>query len=424
MQIILETMVTKSKQPSERDGARPRSVQSELSLLRLIHANGKVSRIDLAKATRSSAASITIIAQRLLARGVIVESGQRSTHYGRKPVLLSLRDDAAYLVGVDLGSFFLRVVIVDVNGHIIYKTQTETHLSEGRDRVLKRTFQAIHQAIEESRIPRRAINGIGMGHSAVIDSERGIVLSLPRPGQMLEWKNVRLKEMLEKEFDLPCLLEDSVKAIAIAEKHFGVGLGLNDFIYIDVGMGIGAGIFIGGNLYRGPGGHAGEFGHMTVDERGPLCCCGSNGCLEAMASGAAITQAIRLAIDKGVDSKVREMADGNLDRITFEHIAQAAMQNDALAFRVLDEAISHIGVALADVVNLLNPKVVIFGGGLFRAAPQLLLEALKRPLKQRALEQSANEVQLKGSSLGSEAGALGAARLISERVLERVYERS
>jgi predicted NBD/HSP70 family sugar kinase len=130
---------------------------------------------------------------------------------------------------------------------------------------------------------------------------------------------------------------------------------------------------------------------------------------------------VRSAIEKGVDSKVRELADGNLDQITIEHIAQAASQNDALAFRILDEAISHIGVALADVVNLLNPSVVIFGGGVFRAAPQLLLDALKRPLKQRALEKSANEVQLKVSALGDEAGALGAARLISERILEQVY---
>jgi glucokinase-like ROK family protein len=413
-----EMMPTKTKLAKSHG----KSSQSELGLLRKIHAHQKVSRIELAKQTGSSAASITAIAQRLLSKGIIVESGQGSTHFGRKPVLLSVRDDTAYLVGVDLGSYFLRVLVTDVNGHVIHKMQTETHLTQGRDRVLKRTFEAIHRAMAESGVPKRGIKGIGMGHSAVIDSQRGLVVSLPRPGQMLEWKNVPLTEMLEEEFELPCLLEDSVKAIAIAERNFGLGKTLHDFVYIDVGMGIGAGIFVGGNLYRGTGGSAGEFGHMTIDERGPLCCCGSNGCLEAMASGSAIIQAVRSAIEKGVDSKVRELAKGNLDQITVEHIAQAASQNDALAFRILDEAISHIGVALADVVNLLNPSVVIFGGGVFRSAPQLLLETLKRPLKQRALEKSANEVQLQGSALGSEAGALGAARLISERILERLFQ--
>jgi glucokinase-like ROK family protein len=414
-------MVSKYPSAPRADKMYSKSHQTEAALLHTIYANDKVSRIDLAKKTGSSAASITATTQRLIAKGMVVETGQGSTHFGRKPVLLSVRDDAAYLVGVDLGSFFLRVLIADLNGHIVYKKQTETHLSEGRDRVLKRTFDAIHQAITESGVPRRALRGIGMGHSAVIDSGRGVVVSLPRPGQMREWKNLPLRDMLEKEFALPCLLEDSVKAIAIAEKHFGLGKDLHDFIYVDVGMGIGAGIFVGGNLYRGSGGSAGEFGHITVDERGPLCCCGSNGCLEAMASGSAIIQSVRVAIEKGVDSKVREMANGALDQITIEHIAQAANQNDSLAFRVLDEAISHIGVALADVVNLLNPSFVIFGGGVFRAAP-LLLEALKRPLKQRALEKSANEVQLKVSALGSEAGALGAARLISERILLQVYK--
>jgi glucokinase len=309
-----------------------------------------------------------------------------------------------------------------MNGNIVHKLQAETELARGRDHVVDRTFQAIHRAIEESRVPKRAIQGIGMGHSAVIDSRRGVVLSLPRQGRMLEWKNFPLRDRLEAEFGLPCLLEDSVPAIAIAEKHFGLGVDLDDFIYIDAGVGIGGAIFINGRLYRGPGGSAGEFGHVTVDENGPLCCCGSNGCLEAMASGAAIIQAVRTAIEKGVDSKVRDLAHGDLERISIECITEAAIQNDPLAFRILDEAIGHIGVALADVVNLLNPSVVVFGGGLFRAAPQLLLDALKRPLRQRALEKSANEVQLKVSRLGAEAGALGAARLISEKILDNLYQ--
>jgi len=134
----------------------------------------------------------------------------------------------------------------------------------------------------------------------------------------------------------------------------------------------------------------------------------SNGCLEATASGAATVQAVRLAIEKGMDSKV----SGKWKLRSNRHRARnpAASQNDALEFRVLDEAISHKGVALADLVNLLNPSAVIFRGGVFRAAPQLLLDALKRPLKQRALEKLANEVQLKGSALGGEAGALATGR--------------
>jgi glucokinase-like ROK family protein len=398
-----------------------KALRSEVGILRLIHENNRISRIELAKRTGSSAASITAIAHRLINKRLIVESGQASTHFGRKPVLLSVRNDAAYVMGVDLGSFFVRVVVADINGNLVYKVQTETELSQGREWVLSKTFKLIEKAMKDSRIARSSIKGIGIGHSGVIDIQRGIVLSLPRAGQMLEWKNVPLRSMLEERFGLPCSLEDTVRTRAIAEKHFGLGANLSDFIYIDVGMGIGATIFIDGDIYRGPGGNAGEFGHMTVDERGPLCSCGNNGCVEALASCAAIIQTVRGAIERGVNTKVRDLAQGNPQNISIEIIAQAAMENDSLAFRVLHEAVSHIAVALADVVNLLNPKVIIFGGALFQSAPQLLLEELKRPLKQRALEKSANEVELKVSTLGREAGALGAARLISETVLDRLY---
>jgi glucokinase len=283
-------------------------------------------------------------------------------------------------------------------------------------------LKEIHKAIDESGTAKTALKGIGMGHSGVIDVTKGLVLSFPRPGQMAEWKNVPLRDILEREFGVPCLVEDSVRAIATAEKHFGLGAGLDDFIYVDVGMGIGAAIFIGGNLYRGPGGSAGEFGHMTVDEHGQLCCCGNYGCLETVASCASIIQSVKGAIEKGVDSRVRELAQGDLNRISIEMIGQAAVQNDSLSFRVLHEAVSHIAIALADVVNLLNPHVLIFGGALFRSAPELFLEPLKRTIKQRALEKSANEVELKISTLGSEAGALGAGRLISEIAVERLYK--
>ena len=421
MAYVRNTPVKRQKSNSEPARIYPKALRSEVGILRLIHEKSKISRIDLAKRTGSSAASITAIAHRLIDKHLIVESGQGSTHFGRKPVLLSVRNDAAYVVGVDLGSFFIRVVIADINGNLVYKVQAETELSQGRERVVNKTFKLIEKAMRDSRVARETIKGIGIGHSGVIDIKSGMVLSLPRAGQMLEWKNVPLRSILEDKFDLPCALEDSVRTRAIAEKHFGLGAHISDFIYIDVGMGIGAALFIDDEIYRGPGGSAGEFGHMTVDERGPLCSCGNSGCVEALASCGAIIQAARAAVERGVNTKLRDLAEGRPENISIEIIAKAAMDNDSLAFRVLHDAVSHIAVALADVVNLLNPRVIIFGGALFQSAPQLLLEELKRPMKQRALEKSANEVELKVSSLGSEAGALGAARMISETALDRLY---
>jgi N-acetylglucosamine repressor len=146
-------------------------------------------------------------------------------------------------------------------------------------------------------------------------------------------------------------------------------------------------------------------------------------CLETVASCAAIMEALRSALAKGMGSKIPELAKGDLDHISIEMVAQAASENDGLAFRVLHDAASHIGIALADVVNLLNPRIVVFGGPLFRHASAMRLDPLQRIAKQHALERLANEVQLKVSSLGSDAAALGAARLISQKTLASLYEK-
>ena len=410
-----------AQEPQSRNRRRSKLAQKELRVLTLIHQNHNVSRIELAKLTGGSAGAMTALVHRLIGNGLVVESGKSTTSLGRKPVALSLRSDLGCVVGVDLGSFLTRVIVADVLGNVSYKSEIETRMSEGRDGVIARAFSAVHTAINETHV-KGALKGIGMAHSGVIDTQKGIVLSFPRPGQMTQWRNVPLRDMLENEFGVPSVLDDSARMMAVAEKHFGLGHELNDFLFIEVGMGIGASIFIDGKLYRGPGGSAGEFGHMTVDENGPLCSCGNTGCLEAMASCAAIIRAVKTAIQHGVNSKVTELVEGDLERINVEAIVQAARGNDTLSFRVLHEAISRIGVTLADVINLLNPSVVLLAGPLFRQGNDFLLDQLKDVIRRRALEKSATEAKLLISSLGSEAAALGAARFISEQVLERLYQ--
>ena len=397
--------------------------QRELSILQLIHSGSNYSRLDIARKTGLSPAAITTIVRSLISKGLVTEAEPISSLVGRKPIPLRVRSDAGFLVGVDIGSYYTRVVIADLNGGVVGTLQIETCIPDGRVKVLRRVFDCVHQAIKASQISYEAVLGIGVAHSGVIDTERGLVLSFPRPGQMAEWKNIPLQALFEEEFKRPCLLEDSVRTMATAEQFFGLGRNVEDFLFVEVGMGIGAAIFMNGKLYRGAGGKAGEFGHTTVDENGPLCSCGNNGCLESVASCASIIENARIALERGVDSKIRDLAGNDLDRISVEAIVQAVSENDSLAFRVLQEAASYIAKGLADLVNLLNPRLIIFGGPLFREAPQLLSDPLRRVIRQRALEKSANDVELKVSPLGGEAAALGASRMIAERVLEDFYLR-
>jgi predicted NBD/HSP70 family sugar kinase len=413
-------MQAKSSQSGNVHG-REKPELRELAILRLIHSGANYSRLDIARKTGLSPALITSIVRNLIARQLVIEAPAVSSSVGRKPVPLEVRSGAGFLIGVDIGSYYVHVVVTDMKGQIVYKEKVETGIPDGRVRVLQRVFKCVRRAIAASGVSRERILGMGIAHSGVIDARKGLVLSFPRPGQMVQWKNVPLQAIFEKEFHLPCLLEDSVRTMATAERHFGLGRDVDDFLFVEVGMGIGAAVFFEGKLYRGGGGKAGEFGHITVDENGPLCSCGNNGCLESVASCAAIIQAGCLAIERGVDSRIRDLALGDLNRISIEVIAQAAAENDSLAFRVLQEASSYIAHGLADLVNLLNPRLIIFGGALFRAAPQLLADPLQRIIRQRSLEKSANDVQLRVSPLGAEAGALGAARMIADRALCGLY---
>lgn len=406
-----------------RKNSHSANESKELVILRLIHAQQNISRTELVRQSGFSGGLVSEITQRLITKRLVAPSAPRPSSAGRKALGLTLRHDAAYVIGVDLGSYYLRVVVTDIVGNVVLKSQTQTRLHEGRERVLAGTFSAIEQAMAECGIPIQNIRGIGVGHSGIVDATRGLVLSFPRPAQMAEWKNVPLRNMLQDRYAMRCVVEDSVGAIAVAELRFGTGNNLSDFIYIDVGMGIGAGIILNGDLYRGPGGGAGEFGHLTVVDKGPLCCCGNSGCLETVASCAAIIGAVNSAIQQGVDSRIRELAEEHLDRVSIELIGEAARQNDSLAFRVFDRAVGYIGIALADVVNLLNPTVVIFGGPLFRAAPYLL-DPLQRVMKQHALERCANQVQLRVSQIGSEGGAIGAASAVAHLVVEDLHRES
>ena len=188
-----------------------RTSQNELEILGLIHARRAVSRAGLVKLTGLSAGLISAVVRRLIARDLVMESGLEQSKLGRRRVALRLSAGATYTVGIEIGTFFLRIVISDLAGNVCHRLETHTMLSDGFSRVMERCFKNIDQAVNDCGVGRDAIVGIGVAHSGVVDSDQGIVLSFPRPGQMAEWRNVALREMVEEKLKLPCVVEDSVR---------------------------------------------------------------------------------------------------------------------------------------------------------------------------------------------------------------------
>lgn len=398
-----------------------KALQTELTVLRLIHATPCVSRVELAEISGLSTAAITGIVNSLLARQLLIEDRALKIGSGRKRVGLALRHELAYIAGVDIGATNLCLCITDMNGNVVIEREVESEMLRGRGDVLARTFSHLHEMLRNSGIGPSGLRGIGVAFSGAIDAERGIVLSCPRPGQLEQWRNLPLRDRFEQEFGVPALVENSVRTVAVMEKLDGAGRELTDFVYVDAGMGISAAIFIDGRLYRGHGGSAGEFGHITVDTAGPLCCCGSRGCLEALASGAAIIESVKDAIRRGVSTKIIEADGFQPDAITIEMIADAAKENDSLSYRVLSDAATHIGAASVDLIHLLNPSALIFGGSVLRAAPDLLIQGIRSAIRHHAMERSAKDVVVLASQLGTPTGARGVARLMATQLVDGIF---
>ena len=398
-----------------------KALQTELTVLRLIHATPCVSRVELAEISGLSTAAITGIVNSLLTRQLLIEDRALKIGSGRKRVGLALRHELASAAGVEIGTTNLRLCITDMNGNVVIEREVKSEMLRGREDVLARTFSHLQEMLRDSGTGPSGLRGIGVAFSGAIDAERGTVLSYPRPGQLEQWRNIPLRDRFEQEFGVPALVENSVRTVAVMEKLDGAGRDLTNFVYIDAGMGIGATIFIDGRMYRGHRGSAGEFGHITVDAAGPLCCCGSRGCLEALASGASIIESVKDAIRRGVSTKIIEADGFQPDAITVEMIADAAKENDSLSYRVLSDAATHIGAASADLINLLNPSALIFGGAVIRAAPHLLIEGIRSAIRRRAMERSANDVVVQASQLDTSAGARGAARLMTTQLVDGIF---
>jgi glucokinase-like ROK family protein len=259
---------------------------------------------------------------------------------------------------------------------------------------------------------RQKLLGIGLSVAAMIDSDKGeIAFSANIPG----WRNLTLVKIIKQEFQVPVMLESTANAAVLGERAFGAGKGYDDLIFYHIGMGIGAGIISQGRLYRGSNEFAGEIGHTVIDEFGPACRCGNFGCLEALASAKAIRDHAVAALEKGIESILPTIVDNDNTKITAETVYLAAMKGDKLCRRILQEAGAHLGIGAANLVNILNPALLVVGGGLSKAG-DFILEPLIRTLQERSLAVSLKSVKVTTSMLGDNAAPLGATTLVLRRV--------
>jgi len=379
-------------------------------ILNLIRQEGAVSRAAIAKRTNLSRSTVSSIISDLLGKNLITEIGRGRSSGGRRPILINFNYDAGYVVGVDLGATHILVLVTDLNGEAVARQETDFAISVGPEIGLKKAADVIRRSLEHAGVRIDQVVGLGMGVPGPVEYAQGRVVSPPiMPG----WHGVALRDRLAADLGVPVYMDNDANLGALGERWRGAGKGHSNLVYIKVGTGIGCGLILDGELYRGDVGSAGEIGHVTIDENGPPCKCGSYGCLESMAGGPAIALRAQQAIRAGQTTSLSGVQP--IESITARDVALAARAGDRLAQQLFAEAGKHIGVALASLANLLNPGLIIIGGGVAQAG-DLILEPIRRTVEQRALPAVVQNTQIIQSALGRDATAMGAVSLALNEV--------
>ena len=318
-------------------------------------------------------------------------------------------------IGIDFGGSFIKMGLVDDRGRIRRHLSLEVRKNLSQPKLFERICQAVETLRERTGRRGQTLLGVGMGLPGLIDTERGFVHFLTNvPG----WKNLPFAQKMRQRLHLPVFIDNDVNLMTLGEATFGAAKGFHHIICLTLGTGVGGGLILNGTLYRGATLSAGEIGHMPVSRKGPLCPCGSYGCLERYVGNEAIVAAARRRLRCGEPSILPRLLNGNLRRMTPQTVHQAARRGDRLSRRVWEEIGEWIGIALAGLVNVFNPERIVIGGGVSKAGA-FVLNPIRRTIRERALKEPSKQVSVVRAALGNEAGIIGAATLVRIKMREK-----
>ena len=314
-----------------------------------------------------------------------------------------------YIVGVDLGGTSINVGVVPFDGGpVLGMRSAPTHADRGAkfvvDRMVAMIREAIRDAGREAGVAEERVVGVGLGSPGPLDRSTGTVIETPNLG----WRNFPLRDLISNAVGLEAELDNDANAAALGEWWQGAGRDVRTMIGMTLGTGIGGGIVLDGRIFHGVSDVAGEVGHMTIDSTGRRCNCGNYGCLEAYASGPAIAARAIEGLQSGEPSLLPSMVEGELSRITAETVYEAIVAGDEYARDVMRDTAKFLGTGIANLINILNPEMVVISGGVTRAGDHLL-EPLKAEVRRRAFRPAADRCRIVTSTLGSMAGVIGAA---------------
>jgi len=429
-------------------------------ILNIIWRHAPISRAEIARVSGLTRGTVSSLVDELIRDSLVKEIGTGTSAMGRKPIMLQLNAGAGVIVGVDLGVNYILIILADLRAQVLARNRLSIRPDMGEKRILDVMLDGIARIMAAAPTTPRGLLGIGVGVPGLVETDHGVLKFAPN----LRWKNVPLKDILQDRFEMPVYVDNEANVGALGEKWFGAGQGIRHMVYLSVGIGLGAGVVLNGELYRGATGYAGELGHFTIDPDGPVCGCGNRGCWETFASELATLRRAREAVERGEGTILRGLLDakclragagdtstaGTVGDPTFsvdsagasagEHgtdagqqhttpdemsrgtgdtaaglsvglLVEACERGDVTAQRVLKETGRYLGIGIAGLVNAFNPEVVVVGNTIGQCGRWVLDEAAKE-MQARGLSQLVRGVRIVPAMLGPDACAVGGVSLV------------
>lgn len=369
---------------------------------------GPLSRVQLADRLGVSRTTIAAEVTRLAELGLASEVGRAASRGGRRSTLVDLAADLRF-VGISIGATGMSVGVTDGRLSVLGMRHRDCDIRQGPEVVLAAALEEVRAVLAEVGVDRPL--GAGVGVPGPVDFHRGVSVSPPiMPG----WDGYPVRDAVARELGCAVVLDNDVNVLAVGEQHAGVARAARDFLYVKIGTGIGCGIVVDGELYRGVDGCAGDIGHIRVDDFGPTCACGNTGCLEAFAGGAALARDALSMARSGRSPVLAEILELN-GEVTAADIGLAVSRGDAQAVQLIRDSGHRIGQVLASLVSFFNPGLIVIGGRVTGLGHALLAE-IRGVTYRRSLPLATGNLPIVLSELGDEGGVVGAARLISSSI--------
>lgn len=375
-------------------------------LLRLLRDEGAVSRAELGDRLQMPRPRLLAELERLVGLGYVAEAGLAASRGGRRSTLVELSPRLRF-AAVDLGASSIDVEVVNGRLEPVAAYAEAADIRTGPKVILQRVNELLHKARVDGAYER--LDAVGIGVPGPVSFRDGVPVSPPiMPG----WDRFPVRELLTREHGCPAVVDNDVNIMAIGERHGGVAHSVDDFLFVKIGTGIGCGIYLSGEVYRGTDGCAGDIGHIQVDAHGPMCSCGNVGCLEALFSGAALAKDATAAARSGASPALAERLAAR-GAVTALDVAGGAVEGDVTCIQLIRDGGRRVGGVLAGLVSFTNPSMIVIGGGLAQLG-HILLAEIRSVVYRRSLPLATGNLPVVLSELGPRAGVAGAAVLASD----------